>query len=312
MASCSSKARSYTASSGSTAYCETEHPIRWADIADLSEEEDATDSLPGDWEANTSTRAASVEELQGLPEVSNASQDSAASSWQPNIGAPEFIPTLSMACPVVGICCVLPPAGGGHSVGFVPAFVVDSLPGATPAVPGCEAPQPHVALSAGACEGEASGTPRRSRKPSSPRKPRPSALQISSCKPVAKERRQSVQLQGEMPEASEEEWQHRTQMRLKSISLSKETDVYRWFSNLKSREERDEHEPMTPDPTDRTVSKRHWKYLVQCWRTALHGRFAEDCNGSTQSHEDWQSTVTATTETGGATAVIDGDDAASS
>jgi len=107
--------------------------------------------------------------------------------------------------------------------------------------------------------------------------------------------------QGEMPEATEEEWQHRVEVREKSVAISKETAVYQWYSSLKPREARDNGEPMTPDPTDRTVSKRRWKYLVQCWRTSMHSMYIEEEGG--HSTDDWAST--ATTEIGGTTANID-------
>jgi hypothetical protein len=114
-----------------------------------------------------------------------------------------------------------------------------------------------------------------------------------------------------MPEATEEEWQHRVEVREKSVAISKETTVYQWYSGLKPREARVDGEPMTPDPRDRTVSKRRWKYLVQCWRTSMHSMYIEDSQMSRQSTDDrhstddWASTVTVTTEMHDTTASLD-------
>merc|ERR1719502_704199 len=74
-----------------------------------------------------------------------------------------------------------------------------------------------------------------------------------------------VAVQGQMPEASEEDWERRREMRAKAISIVKSTAEYQWYESRASRGER----PRTPDPADRTVSKRRWKYDVEMWRTEL-------------------------------------------
>jgi len=89
-----------------------------------------------------------------------------------------------------------------------------------------------------------------------------------------------------LPEASEEEWRHRESMRRKAVAVGKDTPEYRWFQGKKVRGEREEDGLKTPDPADRMLSKRKWKYIVQQWRGALRVRYIEDRGGSTVSTQD--------------------------
>jgi hypothetical protein len=95
-----------------------------------------------------------------------------------------------------------------------------------------------------------------------------------------------------MPEASEEEWQHRAETRQRAILAGKDTPEYQWYSELKRGERREEGDPLTPDPLDRTVSRRHWKYAAQQWRIMLKQRYLEEMPAaeSVISTEEWQST----------------------
>jgi len=43
---------------------------------------------------------------------------------------------------------------------------------------------------------------------------------------------------------------------------------------------------MTPDPADRSISARQWKYEVQQWRSAFAKRWEQDAHGSVVSTED--------------------------
>merc|ERR1740127_242666 len=68
---------------------------------------------------------------------------------------------------------------------------------------------------------------------------------------------------GQLPEASEEEWQHRVQTRRKAVAACKASLEYRWCAGARLRGECDGDGLRTPDPTDRTTSKRSWKYKMQ-------------------------------------------------
>lgn len=320
MSCCSLKARAYTGSSSASTACDTDVPAgcRWADLADLSEDEDAIETsftadavtrpeLGNPRRGALSSGPDTSEHGSWTPLLDPVTPENRQEGWRPNASAPEFIPTLTMACPLVGICCVIPEYAANLPGCFGPVLAMGTLPLVLPSSDnfGCA-----VKGASNTCSSKSTEAAR-PRKPGQARKPRPPALLTSNCRRTKCEPLQAGPPQGEMPEASEEEWQHRVEMRQKSVTLSKETAVYQWYSGLKLREEREVCEPMTPDPTDRTVSKRHWKYLVQRWRTAMYSLYLEDGNGSTQSADDWESMVTATTETGGATATTDPDDAAS-
>merc|ERR1712113_1289599 len=47
---------------------------------------------------------------------------------------------------------------------------------------------------------------------------------------------------------------------------------YRLYVEVFPSSERGEDDPKTPDPTDRTVSKRMWKWNVEKWRLQLKSR----------------------------------------
>ena len=91
---------------------------------------------------------------------------------------------------------------------------------------------------------------------------------------------------------SEEQWARRIDRRMRALELGKRTKEYRWYSEQK----REDSEPLTPDPTDRSVSKRTWKKFVTKWRNAVEQRYLEaDASGSV---DDCQSVDTETTASG--------------
>lgn len=228
--------------------------------------------------AGPKTLASSSQALSpsGTQNPPSSGTPSPKSTWQPNLNAPEFIPTLSMACPVVCVC--IPEDAG------TPEKRAEPLQGL--------------------------GGDRR-RRGLMGRKRQPPALRVPANKRTKSEERQSSSSalpgQSQMPPASEQEWQHRIIMRKKAISVGKETPEYKWLAESKQQHEEELVEPLTPDPTDRTVSKRHWKYAVQVWRMALKQRYVEECGGSVVSTEEWQTISVATTEEPEGTATIDGD-----
>lgn len=64
----------------------------------------------------------------------------------------------------------------------------------------------------------------------------------------------------------EEEWNHRCAKRAQEIVNIKSLVGYKLYAAQFPREHRDDEEPRTPDPYDRTVSKRKWKWTLDQWR----------------------------------------------
>lgn len=92
--------------------------------------------------------------------------------------------------------------------------------------------------------------------------------------------------QGVMPDASEDDWSRRRETRMRAISVAKNTREYQSHSRSKLDIEYSADEPLTPDPADRTCSARRWKYEVQQWRSALSKRWEQDAHCSVVSTED--------------------------
>lgn len=92
-----------------------------------------------------------------------------------------------------------------------------------------------------------------------------------------------------MPEASEETWQHRQVSRTKAIDLVKQTREYVLLTEQRrSNAGRLDVEPLTPDPADRGISKRRFKFMVQSWRKEIVKQVeaADDGQLSTASTQD--------------------------
>lgn len=95
-----------------------------------------------------------------------------------------------------------------------------------------------------------------------------SSLQASSeQKELGKQKRQ-------MPYATDEEWDHRIAKREKEVMTIKSLRGYKLYIDAVPQSLRSEDDPVTPDPRDRSISKRSWKWSVEHWRLALNGRGA--------------------------------------
>lgn len=99
-------------------------------------------------------------------------------------------------------------------------------------------------------------------------------------------------------EATEEDWQRRIEMRQKAVDIVKKYPEYKWCAE--ARQEGDG--PGTPDPKDRAISKRRWKYLTAQWRLALKQRYSDDGHGSTTGVPDDLSAVATEDDPGAASA----------
>jgi hypothetical protein len=92
------------------------------------------------------------------------------------------------------------------------------------------------------------------------------------------------QSDAQVQEVSEEDWVRRLQKRRNAVASTKLTPEYLEFASMRARGQRPlqaESEdaalssPRTPEPDDRTVSKRRWEELVRTWRAGLR-RWAGD------------------------------------
>jgi len=70
-----------------------------------------------------------------------------------------------------------------------------------------------------------------------------------------------------LPEASEEDWQRRVQKRHAIVAHIKGTAEYKSCSAMQRASR-----PITPDPYDRSVSKRQWEGIIVNWRNSLRQR----------------------------------------
>jgi hypothetical protein len=194
---------------------------RWADISDG----DASDTESSLWEGSTESRA----------DVCDMKAHMAL-----NACAPEFLPTLSMECQVVGvgycdkICeeSSLNSHFDGEESASVQMFYVPDQYSASL----------HKA------------------KKRFWKRMRPQQLDIeaasssSECLPA---------------EASRDINIHR---RLRNIVAGKETKEYQWHLE-QVRLHGPGVEPLTPDPRDSSISKRSWDYIVRQWRSELRKRY---------------------------------------
>jgi len=76
----------------------------------------------------------------------------------------------------------------------------------------------------------------------------------------------------QMPPATDEEWETRIAKREKEVETIKSLQSYRLYLEVFPPEKRGDDDPKTPDPRDRTVSKRMWKWNVEKWRLQLKSR----------------------------------------
>lgn len=76
----------------------------------------------------------------------------------------------------------------------------------------------------------------------------------------------------QMPPATNEEWEARIAKREKEVITIKSLQSYRMYVEVFPHDKRSEDDPQTPDPRDRKVSKRMWKWNVEKWRLHLKSR----------------------------------------
>lgn len=238
-------------------------------------------------------------------------------AWLPNANAPEFIPTMTSMCPLVGF---LPeenlrlPSNVGHEecalgASSPMAFASSLSLGASSGISCAD-----TVLAD--CSGEDArlaavfSRPRKGRQQAASqsgictRKRRPHALKAPAKKPTEKEQRDAgVASTCQVPSASEDDWQRRIEVRERAVAVGKATSEYQACIEAQLLNGCGEDDIVTPDPRDRTISKRRWKYELQNWRTALKQRYAQyvrhDAEVSGESEADAASTTCGTSTTCG-------------
>lgn len=209
-------------------------------------------------------------------------QENADDSWTPNLEAPEFIPAFTVVCPLVEACLL------AHEAPHLTVFEVPSpSKGRRVAHSSLEAnltPEKTIDFSRPFADAMSSsgGRPDRKRRP-----PPLFQIQAPSQKTTKRQERQVAAfavrqrlqsdamsescsvVHSEATEATEEEWEHRAEMRAKSIALCKQAPEYQRFAEHRKQRNREADEPSTPNPTDRSISKRQWKHNLQQWRNSF-------------------------------------------
>jgi len=208
-------------------------------------------SSDADTEAGTSGRSDSGSEaVAEVAEVAEVRGLESTTSWEPNVAAPDFVPTQSMDCQLVGFCQVVCES----------AILFARKPEASPAG-GCM--NFRAAGMLGGNRGVHTGSPMASQSPS--------AIKLSPRQIASRSTRSFTEeavpasSQAGIPEATEEDWERRTERRTLSVKIRKESPEYRLYFEKKLKKESEVDAPLAPDPTDRTISKRKWKYFLQQW-----------------------------------------------
>lgn len=224
-----------------------------------------------------------------------------------NADAPEFIPTLSHDCPVIGFCEI---PENCASVSSAPGGLQSprsSRPrgiSSADSVFECATPTKNNTRSF-------SNQPQSSTKKNGGTRKRHGsasmALKAPEVKRTRSEERESDKktrshrkAHMEMPELTQEEWENRRATRQRAIEFGKATSEYARYSEVRMLSEPEASGLATPDPLDRSISKRQWKYIVQQWRTKLKQLYGSQTDGgdtgSTASADEGLSIITGVTD----------------
>merc|ERR550532_3124202 len=96
---------------------------------------------------------------------------------------------------------------------------------------------------------------------------------LAAVQSAAEAYQQQQKQKRQMPPATNEEWKTRIAKREKEVSTIKSLQSYRLYAEVFPHDERGDDDPKTPDPHDRKVSKRMWKWNVEKWRLQLKNRY---------------------------------------
>mmetsp|Transcript_104287 Transcript_104287/g.183805 ORF Transcript_104287/g.183805 Transcript_104287/m.183805 type:complete len:344 (+) Transcript_104287:73-1104(+) len=262
---------------------ETESTIsgRWADITDSDDE--STDVSSQDHGILARARSESATPSDA---VSTQSYEPCSSGM--NAEAPEFVPTLSHCCPLTGLIEVIPEEEVGRLNEAAPTFADERS-----SVMAARSMGSEISLAEGIWSLPGPAAPSTKGNRSARQKQRPSKLQVSlfaACV-IPDEHTESLLAASQIPPATEEEWERRSENRRRSIEVGKQSEEYISYQERKAlrQDALDEHEqePMTPDPMDRNISKRRWKYEVSQWRDELKRKHSEARQVESVYGADW-------------------------
>jgi len=82
-----------------------------------------------------------------------------------------------------------------------------------------------------------------------------------------------------LPEASEEVWQHREDKRRKIVEMVKASDAYQLLESHRRKpggRAAGASAPRSPDPSDRSISKRKWETSIAAWKAELRNWSAHE------------------------------------
>lgn len=267
----------------------------WADINDDGSDTDldsVATTLSPDGVRSSGRSSEESEESLACSELCSEKDPEANFHWRPNIKAPEFIPTQTMTCLLVGFCEVGNPSRRRRPTAQRPLPLV--LSDSTKDIRRKEIKVCQNSL--GWSDASSAYTQTGSEVQSEgSKKEMPSKASKGACSPsewsststttlsANSETSSTAGAQSEVPETTEEDWERRAQTRSRDIARSKMFSEYSCYTDHIPKSEREADEPMTPDPLDRSISKRHWKYRLRGWHSALQ-RYSEsavaECSAS--------------------------------
>lgn len=265
---------------------------RWADLRDSSAE-DLLDSQPAPPAAPLhddtyiETPEPSFDYPQGsvLRNLGKATTldaeelPSAPSRWQPNAGAPEFIPTFQQS--QQGYLCnsaLRAPCRSSSILGRLDGPSQSSTPGneeGTDATASSLTRHRFLKRRSGSALNLGSRLANKRPRPGQDENGTTSASHGAYGAPIAPAPTGTAaggeQNQDEIPAGgvSEEDWQRRHEKRLNVIRGIRSTLEYESMSSARARGILGSAAPTTPDPNDRRISKRKWETEVMRWRNDL-------------------------------------------
>jgi len=288
---------------------------RWADVSDAEESEtewegseEGSTMSPPKWMKNLwGTSAPAHGEPTALVAAEEVSQwekeqrdlilataAEQARDLRMNAYAPEFIPTLSMQCPLVGVCSVIHEANEEEqddarlhteevAVNIFCAYNPEQTMHAEAPFTMWEEEAPR----------NRSSSQKQAAKKKKPFWRRHHSSQREEDVPEVK--------QGESPEKSsercqtvtssesdirhqeevclpEEEHQRRMAIRQRGVDIGKQSKEYLWYVQHTQNCDSEEMAKLRdgPDPTDRSISKRSWKYQLHVWRDTLNWHYLQE------------------------------------
>eukprot|EP00930_Biecheleria_cincta_P055800 TRINITY_DN4206_c0_g1_i2.p1 TRINITY_DN4206_c0_g1~~TRINITY_DN4206_c0_g1_i2.p1 ORF type:complete len:296 (+),score=47.83 TRINITY_DN4206_c0_g1_i2:52-888(+) len=253
----------------------------WADMYDDDDSDTDLDSEATTFSPDApkvSRGSRSSEESLACSEFRLEEDIAATCLWRPNIEAPPFIPTQTMTCLAVVFREVGNPSRRRQRTAQrpLPLAVSDSRrntwrkemwvrqsslgwSGTSPAsTETCFEVQ---------SEGSNKGVPSKTSKGAW--SPWAWSSNSTTTTSANSETSSTAGAQSEEPEATEEDWERRAQRCSRDIANSKMFAEYGLYLSHIPKSDREADEPLTPDPVDRSISKRQWMYRLRQWQSAL-------------------------------------------